>query len=82
MQLEQPREEVLNWDDRPPSPTGHAADIADCLHLAGDPAFSHPLSLLQFASTYSQDHPPTHTHIPALVVSAPNKVTNPIQPLL
>lgn len=80
MQLEQPREEVLNWDDRPPSPTGRAADVADCLHLAGDPTFSHPLSLLQFASTYSHDQP--HTHTPALVIGASTKVTNPIQPLL
>lgn len=32
-----------------------------CRWLAGDPTFSHPLSLLQFASTYSHDQPHTHT---------------------
>lgn len=78
MPLEQPREEVSNWDDRPPSPTGRAADVADCLHSTGDPTFSHPLSLLQFASAYSHDTPPA----PTLVVGVSNKVNDIIQLLL
>lgn len=80
MLLEQPRQEASNWDDRPPSPTGRVADVADCLHVAGDPTFSHPLSLLWFASAYSHDPQPpptTHTHTPALEIGAPNKVTDP-----
>lgn len=84
MQLEQPLQEASNWDDRPPSPTGHVADVADPLHVAGDPTFSHPLSLLWFASAYSHDppHPHTQKHTPALVIGAPNKVTDRTQPLL